>query len=154
MSEDKEYRVVIPIESFRTIEFIQEEFLGFAVVNESLAEFQPKEVFAWHCSIMLECEQSMENRLPSKEEVKILEEFGDYLDEKIKGQNKEKPNGIFLAKITWNRTRELIWRIFDPELTNDFLTDIIERKDHLRNFDYRIDPDEDWKLTEWHLMKR
>ncbi len=92
--------------------------------------------------------------MPSREEVEILDQFGDFLDDKIKGTDKEKPNGLFLARITWNETRELIWRIFDPEITNDFLTELIEQEDHPRNFDYRIDEDENWTLTEWHLKKR
>ncbi len=154
MSEDKEYRVIVPEEHYNIIEFEQEELPGVAVVNKSLADFEPKVVFSWHCSVMLECEELIENGMPAKAEVKILDEFGDFLDEKIKGPDKEKPNGLFLAKITWNKTRELIWRIFDPEITNDFLTDLIERKDHLRHFDFRIDSDDEWKLTEWHLKNR
>ncbi len=152
--EDKEFRVIIPEEKYQILNFNQDDLPGVAVVNSNLADFEPKEVFAWHCSIMLECEDLIENGMPSKAEVKILDEFGDFLDDKIKGDDKEKPNGLFLARITWNETRELIWRVFDPELTNDFLTDIIEREDHLRKFDYRIEEDQEWKLTEWHLKKR
>ena len=154
MAEDKEFRVEIPKEHYQILNFNTDGLPGVAVVNKSLAEFEPKEVFVWHCSVMLQCEKLIENGMPSREEVEILDKFGDFLDDKIKGDDKEKPNGLFLARITWNETRELIWRIFDPEIANDFLTDLIEREDHPRNFDYRIDEDEDWKLTEWHLKKR
>ena len=154
MAEDKEFRVVIPKEHYQILNFNTDGLPGVAVVNKSLAEFEPKEVFVWHCSVMLQCEKLIEKGMPSREEVEILDKFGDFLDDKIKGADKEKPNGLFLARITWNETRELIWRIFDPEIANDFLTDLIEREDHLRNFDYRIDEDENWKLTEWHLKKR
>ena len=135
------------------LNFNTERLPGVAVVNKSLAEFEPKEVFVWHCSVMIQCEELIENGMPSREEVEILDKFGDFLDDKMKGDDKEKPNGLFLARITWNETRELIWRIFDPEIANDFLTDLSERKDHPRNFDYRIEEDEDWELTEWHLKK-
>ena len=154
MKKENEFQVIIPDEYYQILEFNQEELPGIAVVNKNLADFQPKEVFAWHCSVMLKCEDLIENGMPSKKEVKILDEFGDFLNEKIKGVDKEKPNGLFLARITWNKTRELIWRIFDPEITNNFLTDIIESKKYFREFDYRIDPDGEWKLTEWHLKKR
>jgi hypothetical protein len=103
---------------------------------------------------MLECEQLIENGMPSRNEVKIIDEYGDFLDDKIKGNNKEKPNALFLARITWNASRELIWRIFDPDITNNFLKGIIDSKDHSREFDYRIDHDSEWKLAEWHLRKR
>lgn len=154
MAKDKEFRVIIPKEHYQILNFKQDELPGIAVVNGSLAKFEPKEVFVWHCSVMLQCEKLIENGMPSREEVEILDKFGDFLDDNIKGTDKEKPNGLFLARITWNETRELIWRIFDPKIANDFLTDLIEREDHLRNFEYRIDEDKDWKLTEWHLKKR
>ena len=92
--------------------------------------------------------------MPAKQEVNILNEFEDFLDEKIKGSEKEKPNALFLARITWNGTRQLIWRVYDPESTNNFLTDLITRKDYPREFDYQIKDDEDWKLTTWYLEEK
>ena len=151
MEGKKEYSVTIPDEHFKILEFKQEGSPGIAVINHSLTHFEPKEVFAWHCSIMLQCENLIENEMPSTHEIEILDKFENYLNEKIRGDNKNKPNGLFLARITWNRTRELIWRIYNPELTNNFLTDIIKRRDYLRSFDYRIDPDKEWHLAEWHL---
>lgn len=151
--EDKEFEVVLPKEEYQSINFNQDSLPGVAVVNSSLIDFEPKEVFVWHCSVMLACKDLIENRMPSEAEVKALDKFGDFLDDKIKGEDKEKPNGLFLARITWNGARELIWRIFDPEITNDFLTNIIDDKDNLREFDYRIEEDEEWKLTEWLLKK-
>ncbi|WP_041758382.1 DUF695 domain-containing protein [Psychroflexus torquis] len=154
MVKDKDFRVIIPKQQYQVLNFNTDGLPGIAVVNKSLSEFKPKEVFVWHCSVMVQCEKLIENGMPSREEVEILDKFGDFLDDKIKGADKKKPNGLFLARITGNKTRELIWRIFNPVITNDFLTDLIEREDHIRNFDYRIDEDEDWKLTEWHLKKR
>ncbi|NQX85135.1 MAG: DUF695 domain-containing protein [Flavobacteriaceae bacterium] len=154
MGKDKEFKVIIPEEYYQILKFKQEELPGIAVVNKNLADFEPKEVFSWHCSVMLNCKELIENGMPSKSEVKILDEFGDFLDEKIKGTDKEKPNGLFLARITWNETRELIWRIYDPEITNEFLNDLIERNEYPREFDFRIDDDVEWKLSEWHLKKR
>ena len=154
MGKDKEFRVIIPEEYYQILKFKQEELAGIAVVNKNLADFEPKEVFSWHCSVMLNCKELIENGMPSKAEVKILDEFGDFLDEKIKGPDKEKPNGLFLARITWNETRELIWRIYDPEITNEFLNNLIKRNEYPREFDFRIDDDVEWKLAEWHLKKR
>ncbi len=41
--------------------------------------------------------------------------------------------------------------MYDPEPANTFLADMIEEKNYARPFDYRIDPDPEWKLAEWHL---
>lgn len=149
----KEYRVIIPDEKPRIIEFIQENFPGIAYVNRSLEDFQPKEVFPWHLSIMLDIQDIVKNGMPSKNERELLDEYGEILDRNIKGQDKDKPNALFLARITWNKTRELIWRVYDPGIANNYLQQVISDNSSPRPFDYRIDPDEDWKLAEWHLKR-
>ncbi len=147
----KEFRVLIPDEDCQLVEFTQDDLPGVMVVNQALADFEPKEVFSWHLSVMLNFEDLIENGMPSQEEREIIDPYGDYLDEHFRGQNLDKPNALFLARITWNKTRELIYRIYDPEPVNDFLTKEIEKKQYPRQFDYRIDPDENWKLASWHL---
>jgi Family of unknown function (DUF695) len=151
MEKDKEFKVHIPEENYQILNFNQEELPAIAVVNSNLIDFEPKEVFSWQCSIMLNFENLIENGMPEQNDVLKADNFEDFLDEKIKGVNKEKPNGLFLARITWNKTRELIWRVYDPEPINKFLTDLIDRKDYPFEFDFRIDSDEKWKLAEWHL---
>lgn len=146
-----DYRVIIPEERFRLIEFRQDGLPGIAVINESLAKFEPKLVFAWHLSVMLQFDDLIENGMPSATEREIVDPFGDLLDAKFKGENPEKPNALFLARITWSKTRELIYRVFDPEPADQYLVNLIESKKYPRHFDYRIDPDQQWKLAEWHL---
>lgn len=152
MSKKKEFRVLIPEEEYQIIEFKQENLPGIGVVNLSLIEFEPKEVFSWHCSIMIDFENLIENGMPTNKDVLNAEKFEDFLSENIKGADKEKPNALFLARITWNETRELIWRVYNAKIVNDFLEKIIEEKKYPFQFDYRIDDDEEWKLAEWHLQ--
>jgi len=149
----KEYHVQIPAERFALIQFKQEDLPGVAVIHAALRDFQPKAVFAWHCSVILQLEDLVDNGMPSSGEQEVIDKFGDFLDEKIKGPDKEKPNALFLARITWNATRELIWRVFDPKLTNEFLSKLISGKTYERPFDYRIDHDKEWELARWHLKK-
>jgi|SRR5215217_1349256 len=152
MSEKKEFRVLIPDEEYQIIEFKQEDLPAVGVVNLSLIEFEPKEVFSWHCSIMINFENFIENGMPANNDVLIAEKFEDFLSENIKGADKEKPNALFLARITWNETRELIWRVYNAKIVNEFLEKIIDEKKYPFQFDYRIDDDEEWKLAEWHLQ--
>ncbi|WP_242929360.1 DUF695 domain-containing protein [Pontibacter vulgaris] len=149
----KKFKVIIPEEEYSILEFEQEDLPGVAVINSALRDFEPKQVFSWHLSIMLELEDLAENGMPSPQEQEIVDEFGDKLDALIKGPNKEKPNALFLARITWNETRELIWRVFDPEIANNDIQQIIKGGNTPRQFDYRMDDDEDWKMTEWHLKE-
>lgn len=149
----KEFKVIVPEEYYSILEFKQEELPGVAVVNTALRDFEPKEVFSWHLSLMVDLEDLVENGMPSPEEQEIVEEFGDSLDLIIKGEDTEKPNALFLARITWNGTRELIWRVFDPEIANDSLQQIIKEGNAIRQFDYKMEDDEEWNLTEWHLKE-
>ncbi|MRX42036.1 DUF695 domain-containing protein [Flavobacterium sp. LC2016-23] len=152
MNENKEFRALIPEEKYQIIEFIQENLPGIGVVNLSLIEFEPKEVFSWHCSIMIGFENCVENGMPTNKDVLNAEKFEDFLSENIIDADKQKPNALFLARITWNETRELIWRVYDAEIVNEFLKKIIDEKEYPFQFDYRIDDDEEWKLAEWHLQ--
>ena len=135
----------------QSIEFVQDDLPGVAYINRSLIHFQPKEVFSWHLSIMLDIEDTVENGMPSRKERELLNEFGEVLDNNIKGKDKEKLNALFLARITWNKTRELIWRVYDPKPANKYLQQLISDNSLSRPFDYRIDADKDWNLAEWLL---
>lgn len=146
-----EYRVIIPEEKFAILDFRQDDLPGIMVVNESLIGFEPKVVFAWHLSLMIQFSDLADNGMPTREEREVVDQFGDQLDAEFKGPETEKPNALFLARITWNETRELIYRVFDPEPINQFLMEMINRKSYPRPYDFRIDPDEEWKLAQWHL---
>jgi hypothetical protein len=145
------YRVIIPEENYQLIEFRQEDLPGIGVINEALCDFEPKVVFAWHLSLMIDFEDLIENGMPSKAEREVVDPFGDSLDAVFKGDDPEKPNALFLARITWNRTRELIFRVYDPKPPHEYLSRMIAEKNHPRQFDYRIDDDPEWKLAQWHL---
>jgi len=146
-------RVVIPDVKCSVIEFEQEGLPGVAFVNIALRNFAPREVFAWHLSVMVEFQDIIENGMPSKKEREVVDEFEHQLDLLLKGSEPEKPNVLFLARITWNETRELIWRVYDPEIANQILQNVIDQNEAPRPFDYRIDDDKKWELAEWSLKE-
>jgi len=147
----KEHKVSIPEEKYSVIQFIQEDLPGVGIVNSALVDFKPKEVFAWHLSVMIEFEDLVEKGMPSHSEREIVDPFGEQLDNIIKGSDPTKPNALFLARLTWNGTRELIWRVYDPEVINTDLQLVIESGSAPREFDYRMEEDEEWILAQWHL---
>ena len=147
----EEFKVVIPKESFSILDFNQDELPGVAVINTALRDFEPKEVFAWHLSLMIDFEDLIDNGMPSKTEREIVDPFGDKLDLLIKGDDLNRPNALFLARIAWNKTRELIWRVFDPNIVDKTLKEIIDSGDYPRQFEYKMEHDENWDLTKWHL---
>jgi Family of unknown function (DUF695) len=147
----KEFKVILPKESYSILDFKQEGLPGVAVINKALKDFEPKEVFAWHLAIMLDFEDMIENGMPSKAEREIVDPFCDKLDSLIKGSDVNKPNAQFLVRITWNKTRKLIWRVFDPEITDSLLKQIIEKNESPRQFDYRMEHDLNWDLAKAYL---
>ena len=148
-----EYRVIIPEESYSILEFNQDELPGIAVVNSALRDFKSKIVFAWHLSLMLDFEDLIENGMPSIHEREVIDPFGDHLDSMLKGPDLDKPNALFLARITWNETRELIWRVFAPEPAHQSLQKLISKDASPRTFDYKMEHDPEWELAKWHLTK-
>jgi hypothetical protein len=153
MSES-EYQVQIPDEYYVAINFQRDGLPGVGVVNLALRDFEPKAVLSWHLSLIISCVDLIGNGKPSRSEVALLYEFGDKLDATFKGSDQEKPNALFLGRITWQFTRELLYRVFEPEPIDPTLKTIIDSKDHPRWFDYRISHDRDWKLAEWYLSPR
>jgi len=151
----EEYQVIIPEERFAELEFVQEDLPGVGAVNLGLRGFEPKVVFGWHLSLTLELKDVDDRGMPTEEESKVINDFGDTLDLAIYGHETDKPNALFLGQLTWNGTRELLWRVFDPEKVNDYLQSIVNGNVVVRPrpFDFRMEHDPEWKLTEWHLAE-
>jgi len=143
------YRVVVPKEAHTLIRFRQRDLPGFATVNSALKEFEPKIAFSWHLSVLINCVQLVEDQLPSTNEQHLLYEFEDKLDPLIKAEG----NALFLARVTHDAQREIIWRVHDPEAANSVLQGILHTKDYPREFEYRMDEDPTWEKAVWYLDK-
>lgn len=146
----QEVEFIIPEEAHSVVTFRQQEHPGIALINRALVGFAPRIVFRWHLSIMFELKDLIDNGMPSLAERAILDPFGDQLGRAIKSDD-ERPNALFLARVTWNASRELIYRVHDPEPVNDLLQRIVRGRSYPRDFDFQLDDDPDWNLTNWHL---
>lgn len=145
--KEDEVRIVLPEESYTLIEYKQDDLPCIAAVNSGLIDFEHKEIFHWHLSVIIDFEEIVENGMPSEEEREIVDPFCDKLDEEIKAGG----NALFLVRETWNKTRRLVWMVYDPEIANQHLQYIIEHHKHPRPFDYRMEEDFEWKQPEWYL---
>jgi len=147
----EEFKVLIPDEELIIIEYEAENLPSIMVVNSSLKNFEPKSVFSWNLSIIIQFNELNNNGMPKKDETDLVIPFEEYIDNEIKGKDKNKPNSLFLARITWNGTREIVYRVYEPEIVNNFLQNIIENKKYPRDFDFRMESDENWELNKWFL---
>lgn len=147
--ETTEYKVEIPPVSYTLAKFKQESLPGVALINDALLEFEPKVVFSWHLSVMLHLPHDEANEVIVESEV--LDSFEDDLTTQLTLSESKKPNGVILGRVTWNNTREIIYRIHDPETADSSLAEVIQNKSHPYPMDYRIDEDAQWDLAKWHL---
>ena len=145
----QEYRVTIPDEVFAILEWTQDDLPAICVVNQALANFEPKVVFAWHLSIIVDCAELADNGMPTSDEKEILDQIGDYFDAHIKADG----NALFLARITWNGTRQFLYRVYDPEVANALLMDVIDNQKNIRPFDFRMEHDQNWKYAKYFLKQ-
>ncbi len=145
--KDDEVRIVLPEESYTLIEYKQDESPCIAAVNSGLLGFEHKAIFRWHLSVIIDFDEIIENGMPSEEERTIVDPFCDQLDEEIKAGG----NALFLVRETWNKTRRLVWMVYDPEIAHQHLQYIIEHHKHPRPFDYRMEEDINWEQPEWYL---
>ncbi|BBM00678.1 DUF695 domain-containing protein [Microbulbifer sp. GL-2] len=145
--KENEVRVVLPEESYTLIEYKQDDLPCIAAVNSGLLGFEHKDVFRWHLSVIIDFEELIDNGMPSEEERAIVDPFCDQLDQEIKAGG----NALFLVRETWNKTRRLVWMVYDPEIAHQHLQYIIEHHRHPRPFDYRMEEDTDWEQPEWYL---
>ena len=145
--KENEVRIVLPEEAYTILKWEQDGLPCIGALNSNLRNFGHKEIFAWHLSVIIDFEQLADNGMPSEQEREVVEPFCDQLEEEIKAGG----NALFLVRETWNKTRRLVWRVYDPEIANNYLQGIVAHKRHPREFDWRMSHDTSWEQAEWYF---
>ncbi|MEM1189739.1 MAG: DUF695 domain-containing protein [Pseudomonadota bacterium] len=145
--KEKDVRVILPEEAFTLIQYHEQGLPCIAMVNSALLGFDHKELFRWHLSVIIDFDEVIDKGMPSEEEREIVDPFCAQLEEKIKAGG----NALFLIRETWNKTRRLVWMVYDPEIAHQQLQHIIEHHIHPRPFDYRMEDDREWKQPDWYF---
>ena len=140
--DDNEVRVVIPVEEFGILEWQDEGLPCICVLNSALRGFEPKRVFSWHLSVIIDFEEFNDRGLPPREERGIVDPFCDKLNEEIKAGG----NALFLLRETWNGTRRMVWRVYDPEIADSHLKYLLEYHQYPRPIDYHMTQDMELSL--------
>ncbi|MCQ2256884.1 MAG: DUF695 domain-containing protein [Bacteroidaceae bacterium] len=151
-SQTKQESVIIPEEQFSVFGCTLDDKPAVVVANSSLRKFKSKNVFGWTCSLVIDFKETAENNMPTKEEFDFVLNYFEQLDSVIRG-DKNHPNALFLARVTWNGTFEAIWQVNNPEIVSQYLQSIIDDKTYPREMDYRIEKDSKWKKVKWYLQK-
>ena len=143
----QEPQITLPEESLSIVTYEIDSLPAVAVIDAALTDFEYKKSFEWHCSLIIECKELVENGMPSPAEMEVLNAFEDELSKGLAGEG-ELPNALFFARITHNGTRQLIWKVSNPKQAYDYLASVMKEDQYPRNFEFVIERDIDWKMTE------
>ena len=138
----------IPPESLLVIQAVTDGLPDIWIVNRALAGFAPRAELPWHLSIIIELADSNAAGLPTPAEQDVLGPLGEDLRQKLQADD----NAAFLASITWNGTRQLVFRVRDPERANAILTTLVDDPSPVRQMEYRMEEDPAWALAAPHLQ--
>lgn len=154
--ETDKANISIPEESFSVIESTdKEDNVMLSVVNSSLRRFKEdttfKRVFGFYCSILFEYKDVDEFQWPSKKEFSTMQKYTENIIKGIKGDS-EHPNALFVARVTYKGTCEIICMLNNPDPAIEYLDGIISKGKAKRAFEYRIEGDPEWESIGWFLQ--
>ena len=144
-----QFKVTIPKPNFALINLADPEEPCIAFINEALINFEPKNVFGWHCRILLQFPKEACNKgLPNKDALDRCKQWEEQIEPQL-ALDPHKPNALKFGNITDSGVRELIYRVFNPHHANDYIQTLIEAENHPFPFEYSIEPDETWEQCDW-----
>ncbi len=147
MSEFEKVTIKLPSDDYSIIEFSQDEKPGMMTVNSALKDFDSKHPFAWHLSVLVLLGETIKDNMPSQVEQQAMVDFEKKLDKVIRQDG----NALYLATITQDGHCEMIWRVYNPEIANDYLHELIESEDHSRPFEFTLEQDITWAKAKFPL---
>lgn len=138
----------VPRESLLVIQAVTDGFPDIWIVNRALDGFASRAELPWHLSVIIEMAEPTAVGMPTPAEQEVLGALGEDLRQRLQAID----NAAFLASITWNGTRQLVFRVRDPERANAFLTTLVDDPSPVRQLDYRMEEDPTWVLAAPHLQ--
>lgn len=147
--KENEVRVLLPEENYSLLHYQHNDLPCVAVVNAALKAFEPKEIFSWHLSVIIDFQDLIAKGMPSQEERELVDPFCDELDEQIKSNG----NALFFIRETWNKTRRMVWRVYNPEIAHQYLQHIVDQENHPRPFDWHMEQDMNWEQATWYFKQ-
>jgi len=116
-------------------------------VNAGLLSFPHHSIFPWYLCLSVEAQDLIDNGMPSPKESDLLFKMIDELSLVVMSGKtvRGSVNALFLARSTWNGTRELHYYVHDPEIVHGELQEALNGKIWCREWSYRMERDEEWE---------
>lgn len=154
MSEDrkeKEYQVLIPKDEYAVYTFKDKEGMpAVAMVNIGLRGFDKKEVFGWYCSMIVDFEELAENGMPTSEESTLVFDWLEEVHIGLMG-DVDHPNALFVGRMSHDGSVHAVWQVNNPKQAHKYLQGLVDSKKYPRQFEFVIEPDEEWKNADFYL---
>lgn len=117
------------------------------VINEALLGFPHSAIFRWYLCVTLEAKELVEEKMPSPPESELLFQISDEIEAIVLAGRTEhgSDNALFLARSTWNGLRQLLFYVYDPEITHGALQALLASRTWERAWDYRMEEDFEWE---------
>jgi hypothetical protein len=143
---DQQIRVVVPEAHYTLFDTQRAGSPEIIVVNDALLKFVQIGVFPWHLCITMEAQELIENGMPSPVESELLFTIGDEIEQTVLNGRTEhdSENALFLARSTWNATRELLFQVHDPEVAHSALQQLLNGRSWKRHWEYKMSSDKVW----------
>ena len=116
---------------------------AIVVVNSSLRTFAGRNRFLWHLRIEISCRLIGQNVMPAAEESETLYVIEKKMETRLARNN----NAIFVSRVTCRGSRELSFRVHNPQLANDSLQELLDAPTQSRDWNYRMERDPEWVLS-------
>jgi len=145
MSEDS-VAILVPEPRYTLFNGSRDDLPEVVVVNEALLAFEHTEIFAWHLEVTLHAVDLADHGMPSPDESKLLFEIGDKIEQTLLGDN-----ALFLARSTWNGFRQLAYRVYDPDVADQALQELLT-KDQGRFWEFRMEHDASWEQAGFYFQ--
>ena len=143
----KEVRIVVPEPHYTLFKTTRDGLPEVVSVNDAVVAFAHVEIFPWHLRITIEAHDLAQDRMPASDESELLFDIADAIEEVVvagrTGQGRQ--NALFLARSTWNGTRELRFQVHDPAIANAALKQLIAGREWPRHWDYEMTEDAAWR---------
>jgi hypothetical protein len=141
--------MAIPDPHYLLIDTARDDMPAVVVVNDSALSLFGREVFPWHLEISIDARKTAKNGMPTPAERIVLDRVGDALECRLDDSRTSlgSSNALFLARVTWNSRRELVYRVHDPEVANAILQRAVVELTE-REWEFTMASDERWEEVE------
>lgn len=142
-SAEKPAEPIFPGESFSIFKLNFSDGWGLACANKAYDNYANKSFYAWHVIVELEIIEKNVNGHPLDKEALELNQ----LEEKIETFLKQSQTVHFVARVTRNGFRDLLFYIDKPTITQGQLKVFCDMVMKERGINFAIQKDPEWKAV-------